>query len=139
VRNEPEGGPLRGLSTADAFKTAAESRDLDGMRAALADDVVLHSPVTFKPFEGRDVVGHVLTTVAGVFEDFRYVEHLDQGATSVLVFKANVNGREVDGIDLVHTDADGLIDDFTVFIRPLSGLTALAEEMGRRLGAPPSS
>jgi hypothetical protein len=126
------------MSTAEAFKTAAESRNFDAMRATLAEDVVLHSPVTFKPFEGRDVVGHVITTVAQVFEGFRYVEHLDKGMTSVLVFKASVNGREVDGIDLVHTNAEGLIDDLTVFIRPLSGLTALAEEMGRRLGAQPS-
>ena len=54
------------------------------------------------------------------------------------MFRAAVNGREVDGIDLIHENADGLIDDFTVMIRPLSGLTALAEEMRRRLGeAPP--
>jgi hypothetical protein len=123
---------------ADAFKAAVEARDLDGMRAALAQDVVLHSPVTFRAFEGRDVVGHVLSTVAGVFEDFRYTDHLREGPTSILVFRARVGEREVDGIDLVRENADGLIVDFTVMVRPLSGLTALAEEMGRRLGAPPA-
>lgn len=126
------------MSGADAFKTAAEARDLDGIRSALAEHVVFHSPVTFKPFEGRDVVGHVLTTVAGVFEDFRYTDHLHEGPTSILVFRAKVGEREVDGIDLVREGSDGLIEDFTVMVRPLSGLTALAEEMGRRLGAPPS-
>jgi hypothetical protein len=128
------------MSGADAFKAAVEARDLDGMRAALAADVVLHSPVTFRPFEGRDVVGHVLTTVAGVFEDFGYTDHLRDGRTSILVFRARVGRREVDGIDMVRENADGLIEDFTVMVRPLSGLTALADEMGRRLGAaPPSS
>lgn len=126
------------MSGADAFKTAAEARDLDGMHAALAEHVVFHSPVTFKPFEGRDVVGHVLTTVAGVFEDFRYIDHLREGPTSILVFRAKVGEREIDGIDLVREGSDGLIEDFTVMVRPLSGLTALAQEMGRRLGAPPS-
>jgi hypothetical protein len=124
--------------SADAFKAAVEARDLDGMRAALAQDVVLHSPVTFRAFEGRDVVGHVLSTVAGVFEDFRYTDHVREGPTSILVFRARVGEREVDGIDLVRENADGLIEDFTVMVRPLSGLTALAEEMGRRLGAPPA-
>lgn len=126
------------MSASDDFKIAVEAGDVDAMRATLAEDVVLHSPVTFRPFEGRDVVWHVLSTVAGVFEDFRYTDHLREGPTSVLVFKASVNGREVDGIDLVRESAEGLISDLTVFIRPLSGLTALAEEMGKRLGAPPA-
>jgi hypothetical protein len=107
------------------------------MRAVLAPGVVLHSPVTFRPFEGREAVGHVLATVAGVFEDFRYTDQLREGATTILVFKAAVNGREVDGIDLIREGADGLIEGFTVMIRPLSGLKALAEEMARRLGAAP--
>jgi hypothetical protein len=124
---------------ADMFRTAVEARDLDGMRAALAADVVLHSPVTFRPFEGRDMVGHVLATVFGVFEDFAYSDHLRQGRTSVLIFRARVGEREVDGIDLLREGGDGLIEDFTVMVRPLSGLTALAEEMGRRLGAPPAA
>jgi ketosteroid isomerase-like protein len=127
------------VNGADRFRAAVEARDLDAMRATLAPDIVLHSPVTFRPFEGRDAVGHVLTTVFGVFEDFRYTDHLREGATSVLVFRARVGEREVDGIDLVREGEDGLIADCTVLIRPLSGLTALAQEMGRRLGAPPSS
>jgi hypothetical protein len=126
------------VSGADAFKAAVEARDVEGMRAALAEDIVFHSPVTFRPFEGRELVGHVITTVAGVFEDFRYTDHLREGRASVLVFKARVNGRDLDGVDIVREGDDGLIEDFTVMVRPLSALMALAEEMGKRLGAPPT-
>jgi len=126
------------MSAADSFRAGVEGKDVDAALEALAEDVVFHSPVTFKPFEGKPVVSHVLRTVFALFEDFRYTDHLREGATSVLVFKANVGDRAVDGIDLVRENADGLIDDFTVMVRPLSGLTALAEEMGRRLGAPPA-
>jgi hypothetical protein len=49
-----------------------------------------------------------------------------------------VGDREVEGIDLVRLNADDLIDDFTVFVRPLSGLNALAARMAEELGAPPS-
>jgi hypothetical protein len=125
------------MSGADAFRAAVEARDAEGMRAAMADDIVLHSPVTFRPFAGKAVVGHVIGTVAQVFEDFRYTGHLRDDGMSILVFTASVSGREVDGIDLIREDADGLIADLTVMVRPLSGLTALAEEMGRRLGAAP--
>jgi hypothetical protein len=122
----------------DRFRAGVEARDFDAALAALAEDVVLHSPVTFKAFEGRAAVGHVLRTVADVFEDFRYTDHLREGNTSALIFQARVGDRSVDGMDLVRENADGLIDDFTVMIRPLSGLTALAEEMQRRLGAAPA-
>ena len=123
----------------DRFRAVVEAADLDALPGLLADDVVLHSPVTFKPFEGRDVVVHVLRTVFEVFEDFRYVDALaGDGATTALVFEARVGDRGVQGIDYLHERPDGLIDDVTVLVRPLSGLQALRDEMGRRLGAPPS-
>ena len=126
------------MSGADTFRAGVEARDVEAAFTALADDAVLHSPVTFRPFTGRPVVEHVLRDVFEVFADFRYTDHLRDGeATSILVFQARIGEREVDGIDLIRENADGLIGDITVMVRPLSGLSALAEEMGRRLGAPP--
>jgi len=49
---------------------------------------------------------------------------------------------EVDGLDLLRFDAEGKVRELTVMVRPMSGLNALAEAMGRefeRLGiAPPA-
>lgn len=125
------------MSGAAGFRAGVEAGDIDAMVAALAEDVVFHSPVTFRAFEGREVVGHVLATVMAVFEDFRYTGELRAAETTALVFEARVGDRSVQGIDLVREDADGRIDDFTVLVRPLSGLTALAEEMARRLAPRP--
>jgi hypothetical protein len=46
-----------------------------------------------------------------------------------------VGDREIEGIDLLHTGADGLVDELTVMVRPLSGAMALAEVMRARLAA----
>jgi hypothetical protein len=35
----------------------------------------------------------------------------------------------VEGCDFLHLDADGLIDEFTVMVRPLSAAQALSEAM----------
>ena len=121
--------------SATQFRAAVEAKDHEGMVAALSPDVVFHSPVTFKPFEGKEAVGFVLGAVMQVFEDFTYTDELREGETTALVFEARVGDRSVQGIDLVREDADGLIEDFTVLVRPLSGLTALAEEMGRSASA----
>jgi SnoaL-like domain len=125
------------MAGAADFRAAVEAGDLDTMVASLAPDVVFHSPVLFKPFEGREVVGVVLGAVMKVFEDFRYTDQLVQGNVHILVFRARVGDREVEGIDLLRADEDGLIEDFTVMVRPLSGLQTLAQAMAEQLGPPP--
>jgi hypothetical protein len=118
-----------------AFRRAVESKDFEAGVALLADDVVFQSPVVFKPYVGRDVVGLLLRTVATVFEDFHYVAELSDGPQTALVFRARVGDRQVEGIDQIRVDAEGRITHLTVFVRPLSGLLALAEAMKAKLGA----
>jgi hypothetical protein len=107
------------------------------MIAALAPGVIFHSPVTFKPFVGREVVGVVLGAVVKVFEDFSYTDELVTGNVRILIFRARVGDRDVEGMDLLRAGEDGLIEDFTVMVRPLSGVQALAQAMGERLGPRP--
>jgi hypothetical protein len=125
----------------DAFKSAIEAEDPDGLRATLAEDVVFRSPVVFRPYEGHAVVSAILTEGAmNVFEDFRYVERFEDGDTAALIFEAKVGDREVDGLDMLRFDRDGKVVELMVMVRPMSGLNALAEAMGRefeRLGITP--
>lgn len=119
----------------DGFRKAVESRDLDAAIAALSPSVVLHSPVTFRPFEGRDAVTALFAILFDVFEDFRYVgEFASPDDGEVLRFRARVGDRLVEGIDMVRFDAEGLIEDFTVMVRPLSAAIALRDAVGSRLG-----
>jgi hypothetical protein len=127
----------------DAFRAAVEAEDPNALTATLAEDVVFRSPVVFKAYEGKQVVSMILTEGAmKVFEDFRYVEQLEGEGAAALIFSARVGDREVDGLDLLRFDADGKVSELTVMARPMSGLKALAEAMGRefeRLGiAPPA-
>lgn len=119
-----------------AFRTAVEAHDIEAVVTTLAPDVVLHSPVTFYPFEGRDAVATVLRAVIEVFEDFAYTDELTAGATTALVFTARIGDRRVEGVDLLRNDGDGRVADLTVLVRPRSGLEALAAAMAQRLGLP---
>jgi hypothetical protein len=119
----------------DRFVDAVHAADGDAIRETLADDVRFFSPVVFKAYEGRDVVGTILAEGAmKVFEDFSYVHRLEDADARVatLIFKASVNGRALDGLDLLSFDEDGQIAEMKVMVRPLSGTNALAEAMGRR-------
>ena len=115
------------------FRIAVESRDLTAVSALLAPDVVFLSPVAFTPFRGRAAVTEVLGNVLEVLEDFAYVDELDGVGSHALIFTATVGGRSVQGLDHLRLDADGLVSEFTVMVRPLSGLIALAEAMAPRV------
>ncbi|HEY5137294.1 MAG TPA: nuclear transport factor 2 family protein [Candidatus Nanopelagicales bacterium] len=114
-------------------RTAIEARDIDALAALLAEDVVFNSPVAFHPFVGRATVTEVLRNVMEVFTDFGYVDELVGNGTHALIFSAGVGGRTVLGLDHLRFDADGLVSEFTVMVRPLSGVIALAEAMGPRV------
>ncbi|KUN89529.1 hypothetical protein AQJ66_05100 [Streptomyces bungoensis] len=117
-----------------AFREAVEAGDLDAAEALLAEDVVFTSPVVHKPYPGRAITAAILRAVAKVFEDFRYVREMSDpgGREHALVFTARVGDRELTGCDFLRVNEEGLIDDFMVMVRPLSGARALAEAMGAR-------
>jgi ketosteroid isomerase-like protein len=117
------------------FRQAVEARDLDALRELLAEDVVFNSPVAHKPYRGREIVAQVLVFAAATFEDFRYVDEVVDGDRAALIFRARIGDRELQGLDFVHTDADGLVDELTVMVRPMSGLVALGGAMGAKFAA----
>jgi SnoaL-like protein len=116
------------------FRRAAEAKDLDLLAETLREDVELHSPILFRGFEGREIVTQVLTHVAATLEDLTYTDELSEGNSVALRFKARVGERELEGIDFLELDDEGRVAILTVFMRPMSALTAFNEQMAERLG-----
>ncbi|MGH2955648.1 MAG: nuclear transport factor 2 family protein [Solirubrobacterales bacterium] len=123
----------------DAFRRAAESKDFSAIEELFAPDVSFKSPVVYKPYEGREAVATLLGAVVRVFEDFRYTDQVETGEVATLCFSAKVGDREVEGVDLLRFDGEGRVREMAVYVRPMSGVNALAEAMRRQLeelGAP---
>ena len=121
----------------EAFRRAVAAHDALALTALLADDVRVTSPVVFKPYEGKAITAAILRGVLRVFEDLHYERVISSpdGRDHALVFQAIVDGRIVNGCDFLHVNDDGLIDDFAVMVRPLSGAQALATAMGAQFDA----
>jgi ketosteroid isomerase-like protein len=117
----------------ERFRAAVEGKDFSAVDEVFTEDVTFRSPVVFKPYEGREAVAMILGAVAQVFEDFRYTDQVETGDVAVLAFSARVGDRELDGIDHLRFDADGRVREMLVYVRPMSGVNALAEAMGRKL------
>lgn len=109
--------------------------DLSKLSSILHTNAVFRSPVAHTPYPGAPVVALILNTVAQVFTEFTYLRELStaDGHSVVLEFSAQVNGKQLKGIDMLRFDETGKIVEFEVMIRPLNALQALAEEMGQRL------
>ena len=117
------------------FANAVLAGDHDAALVTIAEDVTFRSPAVHKPYHGKQQVDGILRLVATVFENFSYTAEWRDGATTILFFEANVGDRELQGIDILEENDAGLIERFTVMIRPLSGLQAVAAAMAARLSA----
>jgi limonene-1,2-epoxide hydrolase len=119
------------------FRTAIEAQDLDAAVALLSDDVEFRSPVVFKPYRGRAPVAALLAAVSQVFEDFSYLREIGapDACDHALVFQARIGDKQIEGCDFLHVNESGLVDEFVVMVRPLSGALALAEAMKAQLAS----
>jgi hypothetical protein len=66
---------------------------------------------------------------------FRYSKQVLSGDTAVLEFETSVEGTYVNGVDIIRCDDAGRIVEFRVMMRPLQGIQAVHEQMGRSLAA----
>lgn len=116
------------------FREAIDAKDMDAVESMLADDVVFHSPVAFRPYPGKAITNAILRSVVEVFEDFHYVREIHDGAglKHAYMFQAKVDGLELTGCDFLVYDAEGKIIDFMVMVRPLKAAQALAGRMAER-------
>jgi hypothetical protein len=110
-------------------------KDLGAVAELLDAEATFRSPMAHHPYPSASVVATILQTVADIFEDFTYHRQLatPDGLNVVLEFGARVGSRELKGVDLIRFDEQGKIVEFEVMIRPMSGLSALAEQMAQRL------
>ena len=112
----------------------------------LYDDVIFYSPVVFTPQKGKDITKLYLSAASGVFSSdkdnnkeekreskFKYIKEVIRGNTACLEFETEMNGKYVNGIDLITWDDNNKIIEFKVLVRPLQAVNTLHEMMGKML------
>ena len=111
------------------------SRDAVALDALLADDVVFHSPVVFRPQVGKALTKAYLAAALEVLgnETFRYVGEWAGSDSAVLEFVATVDGVEIDGADFIAWNEAGRIVSFKVMVRPLKAINLVQQKMAAQL------
>ena len=109
-----------------------------GLDELLDDDVVFYSPIVYTPQRGKAITTLYLEAAAaslgGSDEDtFRYTKQVLAGDTAVLEFETSVDGKYVNGVDIIRCNDAGRIVEFRVMLRPLQGITIVHDQMRERL------
>ncbi len=117
-----------------------------GLDAMLHRDVVFLSPIVFTPQKGIDITKAYLSAAGGTLGGdapesssegspatgggaFQYTKEILNGHHAVLEFETSIDGKYVNGIDMMTCDDDGMITEFKVMIRPLQAINLVHEQM----------
>jgi hypothetical protein len=118
-----------------------------GLDELLDDDVVFISPIVFTPQEGKAITTLYLQAAGQTLpgekkssgtptnddKTFRYIKEVLSGSTAVLEFETYVEGKYVNGIDMITCNDAGKIIEFKVMIRPLQAINLVHKQMGEML------
>ncbi len=122
-----------------------------GLDELLHDDVVFLSPVVFTPQEGKAITmlylnaasqalpGDASNVTEAIADNddssgkFRYTKEIVDGHHAMLEFETTVDGKAVNGVDIITCDDDGKIVEFKVMVRPLQAVNAVHQQMGQML------
>ncbi len=126
------------IDTLERWHAVVQSRDPQALAALLADDVVFHSPVVHTPQRGKAITLQYLMGAMHVLNTahFRYLRQIAGERDAVLEFMTEIDGIEVNGIDLIRWGDDGRIIDFKVMVRPLKAINAVHQKMAAMLQRP---
>lgn len=116
----------------------------------LADDVVFYSPIVYTPQQGKAITMMYLTAAGATLSGgsgneagdggsdagrFRYTKQVLSGDTAVLEFESTIEGKYLNGVDIIRCNVDGLIVEIRVMIRPLQAVNAVHAQMKAALEA----
>ena len=122
-----------------------------GLDALLDDDVVFYSPIVFTPQRGKAITTRYLQAAAQTFpgdtsatgstsddrefddRSFRYTKTVASGDTAVLEFETTIEGKYVNGVDIITCNDEGRIVEFRVMIRPLQAVELIHRQMAAML------
>ena len=110
------------------------ANDFSDLPSIIAVDAVFRSPVGLKPYPGGDLVCLMLSTAAGIFEDFRYHRQFLDGENAALEFSAHIGDIELKAVHLIRFDAAGKFVEIEKLVRPMEAAKALGNAMGALIG-----
>jgi len=123
-----------------------------GLDELLDDDVVFYSPIVYTPQRGKAITKLYLQAAGQTLpgeksaaaqsaasgdqpKGFHYTKIVMTDDTAVLEFETPVEGKYVNGVDIIRCNDAGRIVEIRVMLRPLQAINLVHQQMGRALEA----
>ena len=125
------------IDTLVTWHDLVRTRNVEGLEALLGEQVVFYSPIVHTPQVGKALALRYLSAAFAVFfnSTFGYVREIAGRRDAVLEFQVEIDGIEVNGVDLLRWDEEGRIVEFKVMIRPLKAINLIHQKMAAMLQA----
>ncbi len=119
-----------------------------GLDELLADDCVFYSPIVYSPQQGKEISKLYLQAAGATFggeakpgavapkglpSAFRYTKEVLSGHHAILEFETEMDGKYINGVDIITCDDEGRIVEFRVMVRPLQAVNLLHQKMAAML------
>ena len=116
-----------------------------GLDELLADDVIFYSPIVFSPQNGKELTTLYLMAAGNIFggdkakdgtlegSSFKYTKEILEGNQAMLEFETQIDGKYINGVDIITFNESGKISEFKVMIRPLQAVQIIHEQMQKML------
>lgn len=110
-------------------------RSFEALDELLAEDAIMYSPVVFTPQKGKYITKMYLAAAGHVIgnENFKYTSEIIGERQACLEFETEIEGKYVNGVDLITWNDEHKITEFKVMIRPLQAVNVVWQEMGKLL------
>lgn len=125
--------------TLESWHQVVRGENSGSLDDLLADDVVFYSPVVFTPQKGKQITKLYLTAAGSVLggagasggsaKPLTYTREIVSGDSAMLEFEVEIDGKYVNGIDIIRCNDEGKIVEFKVLVRPLQAVNALHQQM----------
>lgn len=120
----------------DLWHRCFSSGDPNLLAEFLHDDVVFYSPVVFTPQKGKMITtAYLMAASKSLAEEFQYVRKVVTDHQVVLEFECKIDGKYVNGVDMMTFDDDMKCTEFKVMVRPLQAVNAIHQSMMKALEA----
>jgi len=99
--------------------------------AILAENVVMHSPVLVKPIRGRELVAITISNSSHSRDNpgqYMFEARVDK-RTTLLRWQGTVEGHEIESLELLTDDQNGLLVERTVAYRPFPALKIFRDRL----------
>ncbi len=129
------------MNCVEQWHQLVASRDQAALDELIAEDCVFLSPVVFSPQRGKALTIGYLTAALAVLgnDSFRYVREIIGDDSAMLEFEVEVDGKYINGVDIIRWNAQQRICEFKVMVRPLQAMNLLHAKMAEMLATQQSA